>query len=74
MSEQKVAELRRQFNNSKIDTTQFNIGYESLRSIQRLYYSTLVQYEVEKAALLQAQGIFLKTYGVSEIVTTGWIK
>lgn len=74
LSEQKVAELRRQFNNSKIDTTQFNIGYESLRSTQRLYYSTLVQYEVEKAALLQAQGVFLKTYGVSEIGTTGWIQ
>ena len=73
LSEQKVAELRRQFNNSKIDTTQFNIGYESLRGTQRLYYATLVQYEVEKAALLQAQGIFLKTYGVNEIKTEGWI-
>lgn len=66
VSEQKVAELRRQFNNGKIDSTKFNIGYDGLRGIQKLYYSTLVQYEVEKCSLELTQGIFLKNRGISE--------
>ncbi len=74
VSEQKVAELRRQFNNGKIDSTRFNIGYEGLRGIQKLYYSTLVQYEIEKCSLLLTQGIFLKDIGVKEEKITGWIR
>lgn len=66
VSEQKVAELRRQFNNGKIDSTKFNIGYDGLRGIQKLYYSTLVQYEVEKCSLELTQGIFLKNRGIAE--------
>ncbi|MBL8993404.1 MAG: TolC family protein, partial [Spirochaetia bacterium] len=66
VSEQKVAELRRQFNNGKIDSTKFNIGYDGLRGIQKLYNSTLVQYEVEKCSLELTQGIFLKNRGIAE--------
>ncbi len=66
LSDKKVAELKRQFNNGKINSDRYLRGYEDQRIIQRTFYSTLFSYELEKAALLGTQGIFLKSFGIKE--------
>jgi len=66
ISDRKVAELRRQFANARITSMQYLMGYEELRNVQRTYFGTLMQWEMEKAALKMDLGVLLKSYGLAE--------
>jgi outer membrane protein TolC len=66
ISDRKVAELKRQFANARITSMQYLMGYEELRNVQRTYYGTLMQWEMQKAALRMDLGVLLKSYGLAE--------
>jgi hypothetical protein len=72
LSDKKMAELKRQFNNGKINSERYLQGYEEQRRVQRTFYTSLLSYEMEKASLLISQGIFLKTYGIKEADVNAW--
>jgi outer membrane protein TolC len=66
ISDKKVAELRRQFNNARINSFFYIQGYEELRNVQKIYHSSLMAWELEKASLKMDMGQLLKYYKLPE--------
>lgn len=66
ISDKKVAELRRQFNNARINSFFYIQGYEELRNVQKVYHSSLMAWELEKASLKMDMGQLLKYYKLPE--------
>jgi len=66
ISDKKVAELKRQFNNARINSFFYIQGYEELRSVQKVYHSSLMGWELEKASLKLDMGLLLKSLQMEE--------
>lgn len=66
LMEQNVTELRKDYNNGKVDTQVYVDALNLRRTWEKIYQSSLFQYELAKAQLQITTGRFLEQYKVQE--------
>ncbi|HMB00428.1 MAG TPA: TolC family protein, partial [Spirochaetota bacterium] len=74
LMEKRRQEYRKNYLNGQIELQQYVQAVDTLRNWQKTYMSSLFNYNIAKAKLEIAQGIFLELHGINQLDTTAEVK